>query len=365
MKSCVDLYAEDGFMRVHFGTDMLVASWLYLITTIIATIVAFLYLLQCVREDRSDEFLIVIYAVETASLFLYVIGCEVMLLMSYPENFMQMMSDIGTTDSQQLTWLEANVTGNYLLAISWSFLLGTVVLLIIPIYGMALQDMSILEGLVSIVLIGFLSVLLGLWMHSCRPDQMAENKGRGSSYFYDYLCCCRDCCNSCVGSCTSQDHFSERYAGSDFVVGSWAVFVVAVFSMGYTIYLVAVHRFDVLDFVWLGSSFGFLLASYLFAISVMPGNAMANAVWVYCCCGARNPRDEDEERAVLHALRESHRRMRFLRRRSSHSSYAEAAAGAGAGAAVEGDGVGDGVSESLLHHDEDDLGAVESTPLMR
>jgi uncharacterized membrane protein len=203
-----------SFFKRHFGTDLLIASWLFLISSFIFVIGDMLLL-----AEADDTFYIVLYAIVLVACVVFTYGSFVFLELSYPEKLDDMIERMILMDLDKLTFWEEYFIGNDFLVMAWLFFFAYMILFVFPIWAMANGSLSVEYGFIFIgCLLVFLPVFC-LFIVACFPHNLIDNNGTGSSMVFD----------NTIGRCCKLDWLHTHF-GSDLLLAVWGFFLIATLS---------------------------------------------------------------------------------------------------------------------------------------
>lgn len=279
------------FVKTHFGTDFLISSWLFVVSTVLYVSVLAFEFGMGMYDGSAADVTWSYFALLIAGIF-YLIGSIIFLIVSYPETFQQLMVDAQTVDIKKLSCTEKYFTGNILLTATWLFFIPTFVYIVYPVWSYV--DGTISAGLLALYLIAifFLLCLTFVWVLACFPENMQSNDGQGSSVFFDALCCIDCCCD--------DKQFLKRHFGSDFLAGAWIFAVVATFSVIACIYTICLSPTSALYWTFFTSALLFALGFYLLVYASYPENMGSTLVYDKLCCkSGGNSTNADEETPLL------------------------------------------------------------------
>ena len=266
------------FWKRHFGTDALVGSWLFLISSIFYL----LYAVDLCVTDASTTLSAVMSYGNLVSAIGFTVGSAYFIKLSYPEVAVLIAMRAMREDVSKMSLTKRYVTHNEMLLAIWGFQLGFAPYLVIGAFYIVYGYIT-----VGVVYIAFTVVsmgLMGFWLLAAMPENMQKNGGQGSSFFYDKifapLCC--------VKKGSGSDDYFRRHLGNDFLAGAW---IFCVFGVSAT---VAVTAFVVVDYAsvlawasWL-MTVPFGVGSVLFVRSSYP-DTMNSSI----CCGPLSYEEDD------------------------------------------------------------------------
>ncbi len=183
----IDPRKREFWMR-HFGTDALVSSYLFLVSSVA-------YNMVCIRNLQREE----LYSAQTppyqlahsfansfASIF-FTLGSVYFIKLSYPETTMLLAYHAVTRDPNTMSFMERYFTANEMLIALWLFSAA----FIVPLTIVALYELFFLHeigrGILDLVSILIATPLVGVLNIAAMPDCMRMNNGQGSSFFFDHF----------------------------------------------------------------------------------------------------------------------------------------------------------------------------------
>ena len=189
--------------RRHFGSDILVAAWLWLLG---CSLYAGYSLDSYLRAASLRQ------ALDLISSILFVVACVPLLYSSYPEQLLQLVEQL-SQPPRELSCVEKYFTSNLLLLTTQIFVLGTV-----PFMGEALVELfdhpDSPRGYLLFVGLVFLLPLLFFWSYTAMDMNLRKNGGQGSSFIYDWL----------EGrGMISDERFWRRHLGHDAIATLWVM----------------------------------------------------------------------------------------------------------------------------------------------
>jgi hypothetical protein len=225
-----------AFWKYHMGTDMLVASWLFVVGS------AF-WVWLCVDVVVFDHTRYFAYAFDNyltlTSSVLFLIGSVYFVKLSYPEAMQQMMEDLaqqgGKEQAGTLTFTEKYFTGTDMTIALWFFNFATLPFLVYGLYLIG-ADPSSYYGYVYTIGVGFAFAAMFFWLYASLPENILANEGQGSTVVFDkWIAGSPSCCCGCFQS------FVEKHCKSDMLFGMWIFTVGTCLGVPYAFYLVAVE----------------------------------------------------------------------------------------------------------------------------
>jgi hypothetical protein len=256
-----------SFLKYHFGTDLLLSSWLFLLSSILFVIFAILEMVYA-----SDYAYLVLFAVVLVVTLVFTVGSYIFLLLSYPDAVDEMMGALILLDMDKLTFTERYFTGNYFLIMAWIFLLAYCIMFAYPIWAMIDGALTIEYGIIFIVLLLACMPVLIIFVVACFPHNLIHNNGAGSSHVYDFLF---HCCFECD---TIQYHF-----GTDMLMAVWGFWIFAMISVIVSIAFVAFDPTGI-NIFQLVACVIFFVGVDLMLIAVHPGKLKSDVSWRVLTC---------------------------------------------------------------------------------
>ena len=216
----------------HLGTDMLVASYLYLLSSLFYMFLCLHMLsMSLSNADAADPSKIAHSIATSFGAIFFTLASVYIIKLSYPETTMIMAYRAMTKDPNTMAFIERYFTANEMLVALW-IITGAVV---IPIFLVAVYEAMVLHELkraiLDILTICVALPLLGVFNVSVMPDAMRANNGRGSSFFFDGFWAPILGLNK--GEISNEDRviFWKKHVGSDFLAGAWIFAVLGVLSV--------------------------------------------------------------------------------------------------------------------------------------
>ena len=218
-----------AFWKRHLGTDMLVGSYLYLISSIFYMGLCYQSLSKSLSNpDASSDPSSVAHAIANlVAAVMFALASVYFIQLSYPEITMIMVYRAMTKDPDTMSFMERYFTANEMLIALW-MITGAFVL---PLFLVVIFEVAVLHELKH-AFIDFLKMfvaipLSGVLNVSVMPDAMRANNGRGSSYFFDgflapVLGLKRDNSNK------DRIAFWTKHLGSDMLAGVWTFAILGV-----------------------------------------------------------------------------------------------------------------------------------------
>jgi hypothetical protein len=234
------------------------------------------------------------YFVFLFSSIVYTIATIIVLTISYPATYKKILFEISTANTKKMTFIELYFTGNLFLVTSWLIFLGTLPMIIYPIWGLIIGYVTIESGLTYLLSLVILLLFLYVFVVACFPENLLHAfQGSGTSVIFDG--CVKYFCFSCSdknekngkNSCCGSNSFFAEHLGKDHLVILWFVFAISVFSVIGSIYYVAIDYYSVLSWLWLISSLAFAIGSYLYCIESYTGTGESSLFYDLCCCKSK------------------------------------------------------------------------------
>ncbi len=262
-------------IRYHFGTDLLLACWLLFLSSILYVVVM-CYLVWYSSNYIDDDFDSTDYSILLGSSVVYLVAAWYFLYTSYPDELEQLGKDSSNLDVSKLSCLNRYFFGNYYLIATWLIVLATLPVFIYPIWAFNRNIISATYFSLYMLAIFIIFFGLGIWVVATMPVSLAENGGKGSTYFFDYIapylfCCC--------------DKEKLRYhLAPDFLVGSWAFAVAGIVSIPSGVYYIYLAPTDWISYIFFLCCFTFGIGSLIFVYAVYPDQHFSCDVykWLFC-----------------------------------------------------------------------------------
>lgn len=186
-------------------------------------------------------------------------------------------------DISKMSWGARYLWGNDFLLATWSFagsmlpILASGIILVIA-YPTDAYGYALIFGT------ALFFALLFLWVLASFPENLQANDGRGSSIIYDSVV------SKCCGSCCSEK-FMRTHLGSDFLVGTWAFFVVSVLLVPAGIVVVVYEPTDSASWCQFAYILGFAAGAGLMTYTTYPQNMNSRLVWNWLTCSVDGKSD--------------------------------------------------------------------------
>lgn len=259
-----------SFIRRHFGSDILIGTWLLVLGALLYVIIMIYYLNYSIAyyDDYyyTDDFIVTDDGVLLGCSIVFLLATLYFVKSSYPEEMKKFMDDVANVDTTKLTFTQRYFTGNSWLIATWLSAIATLPYFAYPIWAYENGYYSLTYFILYILALTIVFAFIGLWIVAVFPESLQKNNGQGSSYFYDnflnnnYICCCAD------------KEFLKRHCGSDFLVGSWVFAIISVISLPPAIIYVCDYPHDIMSYVSLLCVLFFALGSLLFVYATYPSN---------------------------------------------------------------------------------------------
>jgi hypothetical protein len=159
-----------GFWQTHLGTDMLVASWMFVIFSVIYVLICCLYLKNGYDSYSADDGMdysskMVYYWCALIASLGYLVGAVFFVKFSYPDSFSEMF-DLNQDTVDAMSTTEKYFTGTAFLKGIWFFYLASVPFLVSSMYTIFHEP----EDEVGYEQLGFTLFLfagMGVWLIAC------------------------------------------------------------------------------------------------------------------------------------------------------------------------------------------------------
>ena len=261
-----------AFWVRHLGTDMLVSSYLYLISDIVYIFLC-LYILSMSlsNADAADPSKIAHGIANSFVAILFTLADVYFIKLSYPETSMIMAYRAMTKDPNTMTFTQRYFTANEMLVAFW-IITGAVV---IPNFLVAVFEAIVLHE-AKRATIDFLTIFaalpfIGVLNVSVMPDAMRANNGRGSSFIFDGFWAP---ILGLKGRTVSEDRviFWTKHLGSDMLAGAWIFAVLGVLGGVAVVPLVATNSHSAMAWLGFWSTIPFSVGSLLMLRGSCPEN---------------------------------------------------------------------------------------------
>ena len=261
-------------IRYHFGTDLLMACWLLFLSAILY--VWFMCYLVWMSNYVDDDFDSTDYSLLLGSSVVYLVAAWYFLYTSYPEQLQQLEQENAHLDISKLSCLNHYFFGNYYLIASWLIVIATLPVFIYPIWAFNQNLMS--ATYFSLYMIAILVIFfgLGIWVVATMPVSLAQNGGKGSTYFFDYIvpylfCCC-------------DKEILRPHLAPDFLVGSWTFAIAGIVSIPSGIYYIYLAPTEWVSYIFFFCCLTFGIGSLIFVYAAYPSQHLSCDVykWLFC-----------------------------------------------------------------------------------
>ncbi len=243
-----------AFWKRHIGTDFLLCTYLWMISSIVYVAVTMNALFSELAKAKTSIVDPSIIAHSIGNLFsaiCFLIGNAYFIKLSYPEEMMIMAYRVMTVDPSTLTFIQRYFTASEFLITLWMFNFAFILPVLLEFVFEILFLHEWHHALNDIVTMIVSLLFLGPLMISSFPDAMRQNNGLGSSYFYDYIVSIMLGLNKEVDAADSKQlkeqedriEFWKTHLGSDMLVGSWLFAVMGFFGLFLVIVLAITHPF--------------------------------------------------------------------------------------------------------------------------
>ena len=265
--------------------DITVAAWLFFIGTGLFLIYTVLY---GDYESYCTDFLCASEYIFLASIISLFIGSLWFVHLSYPEQMEAEMISIfkyfEVKDFNEVDFGKRYIYGCNFCLLGWFFLLATIPLIIIPIWGYAAGVYTENEFLLYFFLYLIFILFALFFVIITFPESMMANNGRGTSYIYDTLFYC------CLGPLYNDDKsdykypdttiigFFQKHLGSDFLSTVWLFFILSIVQLLFAIYDMSVGDDN---YVWVNfiASLFLVIGSGLFVYTSYPNSFFSRYWW--------------------------------------------------------------------------------------
>lgn len=267
----------------HVGTDALVGSWLFLLSSVLYVYYAVVLVERALYGDKSRAYIWAAW-VNAVSALGFLVGCFFFIKHSYPETNALSTSRALRMNTRRVNCVERYFTANELLLAMWCFELAFLPYLVLGCFYLATGNY--VGGAVWVAGPACVMSLLSIWLVSAFPSSIQQNHGRGSSYFYDAfwrkLCCLRR------DGTSNRALFWQTHLGTDELAGTWVFGVGGVCS----VVLASLFLYEEPDEFMARLSFlcsvPFGVGSLLFVRHAYPDRANSSV-----CCGQLDYRETD------------------------------------------------------------------------
>ncbi len=248
------------FWKRHLGTDFLVASYLFLLSSIAFNIDAIHrgLVIGINAHTFSNAFMATFFTFASA----YFIK------LSYPESIMIMAYRVMTIDPESMSFTQRYFTANEMLIALWFFTGGFVV----PNFLVVLWEIFITHDYkqaVTDLIITIVTIpITGVLNYSAMPDAMRANGGRGSSYFFDkfWVPLLR------IKDDEARMTFWNKHLGNDGLAGGWIFALIGIASGIFVVPLVILHPQSGKSWFLFWSTIPFSVGSLLLVRASYPEN---------------------------------------------------------------------------------------------
>lgn len=175
-----DPAASKWSLRYHFGTDMLIASWLFLLSSLLWVVVESL----AISTNTSHRFATTFSDWNTlTAAVLFLLGSIWFVRLSYPSEMVKMMKKMEILAAKdaagELSWMEKYVTGTDFLLVTWSFAFAFVPFLINGLYDIFTEPGEAYGYIYTLVMFFFIGFML-VWVYACKKRCIP----RSSKYYH-------------------------------------------------------------------------------------------------------------------------------------------------------------------------------------
>eukprot|EP00592_Proboscia_alata_P004335 CAMPEP_0194379628 /NCGR_PEP_ID=MMETSP0174-20130528/40173_1 /TAXON_ID=216777 /ORGANISM="Proboscia alata, Strain PI-D3" /LENGTH=544 /DNA_ID=CAMNT_0039162461 /DNA_START=152 /DNA_END=1787 /DNA_ORIENTATION=+ len=275
-----------AFWKRHMGTDSLVGSYLFLLSS-----VGYLSMTIYSLHQKSNTATSVQFALQLANVFsavLFTLSSLYFIKLSYPEIIMLMIYRSAAIDPETMTFLERYFTANDMLIALW---LATAALGL-PYLSLVLYECLVLGEWVN-GLIVFLTTILGVALSgvmsaTAMPDCMRANNGKGTRVVFE------KCVVPLLGLKNDSDRFTfySKHLGNDGLVVAWTLGILGTLCGIPVTILVILHPRSISMWLIFWSTMPFSVGSLLFVRASYP-ETMNSSIFF-----------SDEENDVSHGIDE-------------------------------------------------------------
>uniref|UniRef100_A0A7S4C210 SCP2 domain-containing protein n=1 Tax=Chrysotila carterae TaxID=13221 RepID=A0A7S4C210_CHRCT len=212
-----EVLAALPWYRRHFGTDLLVAAWLWLLGCALYAIVSVSQLVAAPTDAKLW--------LDLLSSLLFVVACVALLFSSYPTHILKLAEDLARPP-RDLTCIETFFTSNLMLLTTQLFIIGTLPYMAEAAVRVVESDVGSFEYLLGWGMLLGLTALMPLllfWSFIAMDFNLRKNNGRGSSYIFDF-CAKMRCCHALN---IRDKTFWRKHVGCDSLCTMWIMGVLA------------------------------------------------------------------------------------------------------------------------------------------
>jgi hypothetical protein len=259
--------------KLHLGTDILLSSWCFIISTSFFVIIP---VHDLIIEDNISVNETFYYTTYIISSVLSLFGSIAFLSFSYPDAMEAMINEVMNQDLEKMTFLEKYFIGNKLLWMTWFFNLAFVPLLIYYIWAMIVGYLTGVNAVFTVLGVFITCAALFLWVVACFPENLVKNDGLGSTYFVDYM-------EQCGLFCGNEQFWRDNMSG-DFLAGSWIFFVISLAYFPVTAVFFFEDPTNMDAIMYLIAVILLVIGSGLFVHASYPGNISSDLSWRIMTC---------------------------------------------------------------------------------
>lgn len=298
---------EQSFWTTHFGTDLLCAAWFFLVSSLLYYIVM-AYGVSSLDFLTTRNAVVCNYICLLVSSIIYSITAILVITVSYPTVYRKILADASVADIEAMSFMELYFTGNIFLVASWLLLLGTLPLVIYPVWGLVIGSAGIVAGILYLLFVVVANVILFLCVVACMPENLIRHtQVPGSTFIYDFfakfVCCCFRggryiiCCG-CEVICAAS-------LARDYQIVLWVTYVLSLIGLSGQIFYLYYHPQSFAGWFLLFSWITFAAGSYLYAIETYSEHGDSSVCFDCLTCSSsgkskrRNDRSDDNERSPL------------------------------------------------------------------
>lgn len=270
------------FWKRHFGTDFLVTSYLFLLSSLA-------YNFFTINKFLSSATSATDVANFVSGIF-YSVGAIYFIKLSYPETTMLMAYRVMAIDPSTMTWIQRYFTANEMLIALWIFTLAFAVpysVVVIYEFTKTLNYQKLVVGSLQVI-VG--TLLISVLNVSAMPDAMRANNGRGSSFFLDMFWAplLR------LKNDEARFAFWVKHVGNDGLAGAWIFAILGIIGGIVVMPIVILHPLSPMAWSLFWSTIPFSIGSVLLVRASYPENMNTSILF-----SDSNDLDDKEEAATV------------------------------------------------------------------
>jgi hypothetical protein len=247
------------FWKRHFGTDFLVAAYLFLISSFSYQVLTYV---KASKNPTPHAF------VNATAATLWTLASMYFVKLSYPETIMLMAYHVMSIDPASMTFIERYFTANEMLIALWLFTLGFVIpnsfLVLYEFFITQNHHQAAIDAIITIVVIP----LTGILNLSAMPDAMRANNGRGSSFFFDNVWGPL----LCLKQGGERMAFWVKHLGNDALAGAWIFASLGILGGIGVVVLIIMHPLVASSWFGFWTTMPFSIGSVLLVRASYPEN---------------------------------------------------------------------------------------------